>query len=311
MGPVGAVSSFAVQVALDVDTGVDDALALIFAIRHPAIDLRAVSCVTGNVPVDQVVTNTLTVLDVLGAPDVPVARGAERPLVAPPPEGDSVHGRDGLADLGYPHPSRQAARMSAVELLARTINEATQPITLVGMAPLTNLAILFREHPTVVSRIDRVVLVGGGVGNRPGTAARGDFNLTADPEAAVIVLGCGAPIMMYSVELFRTVQLTRGEAERLAGAPDPVRRLAGRLVLHQVRRFGGSYGPIGDAGAMISLIARQGLTTVRRPIEIGRRGPRGQSLGRVPWITAPVDVAAAVDGSAYVRMFLDTLEPPA
>ena len=92
---------------LDVDTGVDDALALLFAVRHPALRLLGVTCVAGNVGVDQVVINTLKVLDAAGAPaDLPVASGATRPMIAAADLNRSVHGLDGLADLGLRNPSR-------------------------------------------------------------------------------------------------------------------------------------------------------------------------------------------------------------
>ena len=89
-------------VVLDVDTGVDDACALLLAAPHPALDLRAVSCVGGNAPVDDVVRNTLRVLETAGRADVPVARGAERPLLETPLHARHVHGEDGMADLGWP-----------------------------------------------------------------------------------------------------------------------------------------------------------------------------------------------------------------
>ena len=90
---------------LDVDTGVDDACALLLAARHPGLDLRAVTCVAGNAPVDDVVRNTLTVLEAAGRGDVPVARGAERPLLEAPRPARHVHGEDGMGDLGLPAPA--------------------------------------------------------------------------------------------------------------------------------------------------------------------------------------------------------------
>ena len=94
-----------IPVILDVDTGIDDALALLLAAKSPALDLLAVSCVSGNAGVDQVVRNTLKVLDAAGATDVPVARGADRPLLEPPRDARHVHGDDGMGDLGWPDSS--------------------------------------------------------------------------------------------------------------------------------------------------------------------------------------------------------------
>ena len=110
-----------IPVIIDCDTGVDDALALLFAVRHPGIDLRAVTCVAGNTDVDGVVRNTLTVLEQAGAGDIPVARGAERPLIEPVRTAQHVHGLDGMGDLGLPAPTRVAVDVDAVTLLRREI----------------------------------------------------------------------------------------------------------------------------------------------------------------------------------------------
>ena len=117
---------------LDVDTGVDDALALLFALRHPGLSVHAITCVAGNVGIDQVVINTLKVLDAAGAPmDLPVAAGAGRPLLASGDLTRSVHGLEGLADLGLPGPARLPVLEHAVELLYRTLGAATTPVALI------------------------------------------------------------------------------------------------------------------------------------------------------------------------------------
>src|SRR6478609_7815248 len=117
-------ASHRLPVVLDVDTGIDDACAVLLAAMHPDLDLRAVSCVGGNAGVDDVVRNTLTVLDAAGRPDVPVARGAARPLLEPPREARHVHGEDGMADLGWPAPQRTADGRHALELLRDLLTEA-------------------------------------------------------------------------------------------------------------------------------------------------------------------------------------------
>ena len=146
-------------IILDVDTGVDDACALLLADLHPDVDLRAVTCVGGNASVDNVVSNTLKVLDIAGRPDVQVARGAHRPLIEPARDARHAHGHDGMADLGWPwsdrhsddrHPDdRHPDGQHAVELLRGLLSRAAdgEPsgrITPVPLAPLTNIALLLR-----------------------------------------------------------------------------------------------------------------------------------------------------------------------
>ncbi|RJK92614.1 nucleoside hydrolase [Vallicoccus soli] len=306
-------------VVLDVDTGVDDALALLLAARHPGLDLRAVSCVAGNVGVDQVVANTLRVLDAAGAGDVPVARGADRPLVEPAREARHVHGEDGLGDLGLPRSHRRAEGVHAVELLRRAVLDAPEPVTLVALAPLTNVALLLRSHPEVGPRLARVVVMGGAATGGNATAAA-EFNVWHDPEAAEVVLGAGLPVTLYGLDVFYEVALTAAEADALAASGEPAAALAGRLVRHQVARLGGVSGTLGDAGAVAAALDPGGLRTERLPVrvELAGRWTRGQTVvdRRAPHDRAadplgppgpPVDVALQVDADRYRRLFLDAV----
>ena len=105
------------SIILDVDTGVDDAFAVLFAALHPDINLLGITCVDGNTNIDQVVANTLKVLDAAGAPDIPVARGALKPLLGKSQYAEYVHGADGMGDLGIAPSARKVDSRSAVELL--------------------------------------------------------------------------------------------------------------------------------------------------------------------------------------------------
>ena len=306
------------DVVLDVDTGVDDALAILFAVRDPSIDVRAITCVTGNVAVDQVVANTLKVLDAAGAPEIPVARGCQQPLLEPVAGGRSVHGLDGLADLGLPPSSRRAAPVHAVELLRSTLAAAPRPVVLVTLAPLTNIALLLRSYPEVMSAIERIVVMGGVA--RPETVGRStDFNVAADPEAAAIVFGSGLPITMYGLDVFFDVTVIAADGERLAESEDPGARLAGRLILHQASRFGPDAATLGDAGAVMAAFVPGGLRTRHGSVHIELAGnARGQTrVGPPPPATvrpedrsSHAEVALAIDPQRYRDLFLATLGRP-
>lgn len=275
-----------VDAILDVDTGVDDGLALLFAVRHPALRVLAVTCVTGNVGVDQVVINTLKVLDAAGAPaNLPVAAGATRPLIAAADLTRSAHGLDGLADLGLRSSTRLPVSVHAVELLRDLLERAIAPVTLVCLGPLTNLALLLRLYPSAAASVGRMVCVGGSL-YRTETA---DFNLRSDPEAATIVLGFGLPVTMYGADVFYDVTIDRTDAARLVTSPDPAAGLAGLLAAHQIARFGTGQAPLGDAGAVIALVAPDGLGTTRD--------------------SGHVEIATSVDAARYRDLFLDTLMP--
>jgi pyrimidine-specific ribonucleoside hydrolase len=308
------------EVVLDVDTGIDDALAILLAVRHPALDLRAITCAGGNAPVDQVVANTLKVLDAAGAGDVPVARGAARPLLEPARDARHVHGLDGMADLGLAESPRRPVEVHAVELLRATIESASRPVTLVPLAPLTNIALLLRTYPACAERIERIVLMGGAA-LRGNATASAEFNVWHDPEAAAIVLGSGLAVTMYGLDVFYDVTVSRDEAAELTGSQDPAARLAGQLLLFSVGRFGGAAATIGDAGAVAAVIDPAGLRTVRHPVrvELAGRWTRGQTVvDRRDWLgdldhdphgrsPAEVEVALGVDGERYRRLFLDAV----
>jgi pyrimidine-specific ribonucleoside hydrolase len=308
-------------VILDVDTGVDDALALLLAIRSTELDVLAVTCVAGNADVDQVVRNTHIVLDVAGAADVPVARGADRPLLEPPRHARHVHGADGMADLGLPESRRLPHAVSATELLRATIEASDRPVTLVPLAPLTNIALLLRTHPEVAERIERIVFMGGSasIGNATAVA---EFNIWHDPEAAAIVLSSGVPLTMYGLDVFYDVTIDAATADALTASGDAGTALAGRLIAHQVRRLGGAPGTIGDAGAVAAVIAPDLITTELRPVRVELAGTftRGQTVvdrrlvagegdGARGLPPGDVDVALAIDGERARQLFLDAIAP--
>jgi pyrimidine-specific ribonucleoside hydrolase len=312
-------------VVLDVDTGVDDACALLLAARHPDLDLLAVSCVGGNAPLDLVVANTLTVLEAAGRDDVPVAAGSARPLLEAARDARHVHGEDGLGDLDWPRSTRRPDPRHAVELLRDVIRDAPEPVTLVTLAPLTNIALLLRTYPDVAAGLGDVVVMGGAanVGNATASA---EFNVFHDPEAAAIVLDAAADlslrVTLYGLDVFYQPTVTAAQARALAATADPAARLAGLLIGFQCERFGDP-ATIGDAGAVCAVLDPEALRTERLPVrvELGGSWSRGRTVvdrrswaldlshdphGRSP---VEVDVALDVDGPRYAALWLQTVGP--
>jgi pyrimidine-specific ribonucleoside hydrolase len=321
-----------VPVVLDVDTGVDDACALLLAALHPGLDLRAVTCVAGNAGVDQVVRNTQAVLAAAGRSDVPVARGAARPLLEPAREARHVHGQDGLGDLDHdalrlPPATVAADRRHAVELLRDVLLDAArtgEPVTLVPTAPLTNVALLLRTYPEAAHGLQRIVFMGGTAGTGNATASA-EFNVWHDPEAAAVVLDAAReleiPMTMYGLDVFYDVRVSRADASELLGGEHPASRLAGALVEFQCDRFGSDDATIGDAGAVCAVVDPDGLTTGRHPVHVelagtrtrGRtvvdRRTRAGDLEHDPHEPSPalVDVALGVDGPRWRSLWLDAV----
>ncbi len=315
------------SVILDVDTGVDDALAILLAVRHAALDVRAIMCTGGNAPLAQVVTNTLRVLDAAGAGAIPVAAGAHRPLLEAPQHAAAIHGSDGLADLGLPDSARTPEPVHAVELLRRTLEASEEPLTIISLAPLTNIALLLRMHPEVVDRIDRVVMMGGAVGTGNATAAA-EFNVWHDPEAAAIVLGAGLDVLMYGLEPFYRVGVSHDDVEQLLAAEGTAPRLAGALLTHLIgidateERVADDRVAIGDAGAVCAAIDPAPLLTRVAPVEVALApgATRGQTIVDLRTMVGadisaarealPATVVLDVDPEPYRRLFLDALLGP-
>src|SRR5206468_9315675 len=182
----GTVDAVPQKVILDVDTGTDDAVAIMFAALHPDLELVAVTTVNGNVPVENTTDNTLRVLDFIGRSDIPVYRGLARPLVRHDFPGRKDYGSGSSEDmhgkeLPIPAPTSRAQDTGAVEFLVETFRAATDPIALVPVGPLSNIGAALALDPSLPGRVGEVVIMGGGhdVGN---TTPSAEFNIWADPE---------------------------------------------------------------------------------------------------------------------------------
>jgi pyrimidine-specific ribonucleoside hydrolase len=315
-------------ILVDVDTGVDDALAILYAVSHPGLDLVGISCVAGNTDLDQVVANTLAVLDAIEAPPFPVAAGASRPLVEPlhraSEAAPKVHGGNGLGGLILPPATaHELDDEGAVAMLRRQILASPTPVTLVGLAPQTNLALLLRTHPEAAERLERILFMGGS-GSAGNVTATAEFNVWQDPEAAWIVLHSGVPITMYGLDVLTRVAVAEAVAHQLARDRHAVRRVAGELLVRRRSRTSGTEayaGLIGDAGALVLMTHPELFTAKRLPVEISLNGSRrGQTLvdrrpqpreGYQTGLTEPgplVDVVLNVSAEAAADAYVETLQ---
>ena len=267
------------SIILDVDTGVDDAFAVLFAALHPQINLLGITCVDGNTNVDQVVANTLKVLDAAGAGDIPVARGAVRPLLGISQYAEYIHGADGMGDLGIAPSIRRVDPRSAVELLRDLVEASQDPVTLVPVAPLTNIALFLRAFPESAKKIHRIVLMGGSASAGNATAAS-EFNIWHDPEAAAIVFQSGVPITMYGLDVFMRPGITSAEAIRLKNSTIPAAKFAGSLIEAFIERLHISPITLGDFGAVATVIHPELFTTEMFDVVVDTSsGPaRGQTI---------------------------------
>lgn len=177
------------NVIIDCDTGVDDALALLLALRYPKFNILGITNVAGNVPLPKVVRNTLVVVQNSGK-EVPVYQGASRALKGMTETAEYAHGSDGLGDVGFPDPELVKEDEHAVDFLVRTFTESTEPVELISLGPLTNIALALLMDRSIENKIESLVMMAGGIENGNSTPAA-EFNIYADPEAADLVFRSG------------------------------------------------------------------------------------------------------------------------
>src|SRR5690242_331532 len=188
------------KLIIDTDVGIDDAVAILMALANPDWEIVGIAGVSGNVGLDHVTRNICTVLDAAGAGDIPVFRGADRPLLAQRLHAASVHGDDGLGDVGFPATSRQIAREPAAQALVRLAREHPGA-TLVALGPLTNVALAVALEPDLPNMLGQMVLMGGAVRGLGNASAVAEFNIYADAEAAAMVFDRGMNPTVLSWEV--------------------------------------------------------------------------------------------------------------
>jgi len=215
-----------IPLILDVDTGIDDSLALLYACASPEVELVAVTCVAGNVDARQVATNTLAVLELIRRTDVEVALGRETPLVRPLRTTPETHGPRGIGYAELPPPSRPLSERHAVDLLIEEAQRRPGEVTLVTLGPLTNLAVAVLREPELPRLLRRYVLMGGAYRVPGNTAPTTEWNIASDPEAAKVVLAAWAAAERDGAP--RPIALGLDVTERAKFLPDHLVALARR-----------------------------------------------------------------------------------
>jgi pyrimidine-specific ribonucleoside hydrolase len=232
-----------------------------------------------------------------------------------------VHGADGMGDLGISPSKRKVDSRSAVELLRDLIENSSEPVTIVPLAPLTNIALFLRAFPETAKKIHRIVLMGGSASAGNATAVA-EFNIWHDPEAAAIVFQSGVPITMYGLDVFMRPGVTREQALELQKSSSKTSQFGGALALAFMERLGVSPITLGDYGAVASVIRPELFTTAMFDVVVDTSaGPaRGQTIvdRRDAFLrelepidlvdSAKVRVTLDLDVDAVVKLWLDTIE---
>jgi inosine-uridine nucleoside N-ribohydrolase len=227
------------------DGGIDDALALVLALRSPELEVAGITAVSGNVPVEQATINGLRVVELLNRSDVWVAQGLGNPLLRDPIRATSFHGSDGLGDSNLPLPKLRPAEKPAINAIIEMLGSSRKrSTTMICTGPLTNIAALLTEFPDVKKMIEEIVIMGGayavtkyGCGNETPVA---EFNIYSDPEAAKIVFEADVPVKAVGLDVTMNphVQLNKSDYVRLRNRKGRVAAFASSILENNIRTFG-------------------------------------------------------------------------
>jgi purine nucleosidase len=216
--------SMARRIVLDTDPGIDDSLAILLALASPELDLACVTATGGNCSLEDGIRNARSVLALAGHTEVPACAGVALPLIRPPFTAPETHGDKGLGYATLPDSPVPAAREHAVDAIIREIMAAPGEVTLVAVAPLTNVALAIRKEPRIVEAVREVIIMGGALRADGNTTSLAEFNFYVDPHAAHIVLESGMPITLLPWDISKDTLLTQVHLDRLLKIDSPITR---------------------------------------------------------------------------------------
>src|SRR6266853_1596685 len=233
------------RVVINTDPGVDDALALLLAMRSPELKIEAITPVAGNVPLELTLPNALRMVEIAGRTDIPVAAGAKAPLVRRLVTATYAHGENGLGGAVFPEPKIKPVSEPAAEFIRQVVRKYPGEVTLITIGPQTNVAAALNSDAELAAMVNGLVMMGGSLSGGNITPAA-EFNVYVDPEAARIVFQSGIPVTMVGLDVTRRTSLTDAHVRTLEAAQNPVSQAAakiGRNALNHNRERGFLVGP--------------------------------------------------------------------
>ncbi|ROS27628.1 pyrimidine-specific ribonucleoside hydrolase RihA [Raoultella terrigena] len=306
----------ALPIILDCDPGHDDAIAIILALASPELDVKAITSSAGNQTPEKTLRNVLRMLTLLQRQDIPVAGGARKPLMRELIIADNVHGESGLDGPALPEPDFAPQNCTAVELMAKTLRESPQPVTIIATGPQTNVALLLNGHPELHDKIARIVMMGGAMvlGNWQPAA---EFNIYVDPEAAEIVFQSDIPVVMAGLDVTHRAQIHDMDIERFRQVGNPLATIVAELLdffmeYHKDAKWGFTGAPLHDPCTIAWLLKPELFTCVERWVGVETQGKYTQGMtvvdyyfltGNQPNTTVLLDV----DREGFVDLLTERL----
>lgn len=294
-------------IILDTDPGVDDAMAILYALSDPAVELVGLTSVFGNVTGDRASRNARALLELAGAADIPVAEGAHRPLVQELlPPADFVHGVEGFGEAILPAPTRAPDPRPAHTFIAEELAKRPGEITLVPVGPLTNLALALEANPQITKLVKRVVIMGGAVRRVGNVNDFAEANIWQDPHAAAKVFAADWPMTLVGLDVTEEIICTADDLA-IMRQPSPV---CGGFMSHAAEfyfKFHKESADIDgchlhDPAAVIAALDMSAFETATAPLNVRLDGDEA-GMTREAQSGPPVDICVGVNAAAVLNRF--------
>ena len=293
-------------IIIDTDPGIDDAMAILYALSDPAVELVGLTSVFGNVPGATATRNALALLELAGS-DVPVAAGAESPLIQaqhPPP--DFVHGVEGYGDARLDPPARAPDPRPAHQFIAEQVAARPGEITLVPVGPLTNIAMALDAYPDIVHQVKRVVIMGGAARCTGNVNEYAEANMWQDPHAAAKVFAADWPMTLVGLDVTERTICTPADLD-IMRAPSP---RCGAFMTHAAEFYfkfhkeseGIDGCHLHDPSAVIAALDMSAFETASAPLAVTLDGEKA-GMTRETEAGPPIDICVGVDSAAVMARF--------
>lgn len=309
------------KIIIDTDPGVDDSMAIFFALASPELDVIGLTTIFGNVHTSLATKNALRLLEIAGRTDIPVAHGADNPITRPfDGPVPFVHGDDGQGNVFLSDPAGKAVDISAAQFIVEHLRANPGQITLVPVGPLTNIALALRLEPRITEWVHEVVIMGGNA-LVPGNASpAGEANIRNDPEAADVVFGADWKVTMVGLDVTQQVHMTHAHLLDYGTHNNAMSQHVARIVPFYEQYFISQHGGEGiyvhDSSAIAYVIDPTLFKTEQWPVRVGidelGRGKTWPATGKrilPPWENRPaVNVCVGVNGKALVDLELGRMK---
>ncbi|GBC71758.1 Pyrimidine-specific ribonucleoside hydrolase RihA [Candidatus Calditenuaceae archaeon HR02] len=305
------------KVILDMDPGIDDALALLLAISSPEIAVQGVTTVAGNTTVEKTGLNARRVLEYVGRGEIPVYYGSSSPMTRPLTTAEHVHGLDGLGEAKIPMP-RQLPSLGGIQFIAETVANNPGEVTLIATGPLTNVALAFILYSRTPRLVKRLVIMGGAYHLTPygrgNVTPLSEFNIYTDPEAANIVFNSSVPLTCVGLDISTnpSVKINRKRYEAIRGLTGKKAELASRIMKYQLERWGEV--EVHDVLAVAAALRPEIFQTVEMRVQVLTHSDasRGATVAVKPREGEKnnASICTSVEGEKFFELLLSRLSEP-